>query len=167
LNNASLFEAGNLLDSLPNGTPNNFDVLRATIKQIVLNYFFPTAIVVNPGDAAAMDIEKASDGHYILPPFSTPRGQTIKGVPVYENAGMAAGSFLVMDGSKATAYFREGISLRVWDQNENDPLFNRKTVTANVEALLRIKGVHTGAFVTGTFANAKLLLDASLSGSGS
>ena len=67
---------------------------------------------------------------------------------------MTSGDFLVMDGTKDAVYFREGINIRIWDQNENDPLFNRKTITANVEVLNRIKGNDKTAFVTGDFAAA-------------
>lgn len=149
---ATAFAAGAFATAVD--APNRFDVLRVGINQIVLGEFFPTSIVIHPNDATAMDLTKLTDGQYVLPPFTTSTGQVIKGVPVVENTGITSGDFLIMDGSRATAFYRENLSLRVWDQNENDPLHNRKTITGNVEALLRIKGNDVGAFVDGTFGTA-------------
>lgn len=154
---ATTFAAGNFALAIEGAQ--EYDVLRVAINQIVLANFFPTVIVLNPDDAAALDLLKIADGRYLLAPFVSADNTMVKGIPIVENQGITAGDFLVMDGSRATAFFRQGISLRIWDQNENDPLFNRQTMTANVEALLRIKGNDTPAFVTGTFSTAKAALE--------
>lgn len=154
---ATAFAAGTFAAAVDNA--NNQDVLRVAINQIILANHMPNYIVMHPSDVAAMDLQKATDGHYILPPFSTNGNTMIKGLPVIQNTGITAGDYLVMDSTKATAYFREGINIRIWDQNEDDPLFNRKTITANVEVLNRIKGNDTTAFVTGDFTTDKAALE--------
>jgi len=136
-----------------------YDVLRVALNQIALNNFFPTVVVLHPDDASQLDLLKISDGRYLLAPFVSADNTVIKGIPIVENQGIATDNFLVMDGSRATAFFRQGITLRIWDQNEDDPIFNRQTMTANVEVLNRIKGNDTGAFITGDFTTAKAALE--------
>jgi len=157
LSKATAFAAGNF--ALGIESAQHFDVLRVAINQIILANFFPTAIVLNPDDAATLDLLKIADNRYLLAPFVSADNTIIKGIPIVENSGIATDNFLVMDGSRATAFFRQGITLRIWDQSDDDPRFNRQTMTANVEALLRIKGNDVPAFVTGDFTTAKAALE--------
>jgi hypothetical protein len=63
---------------------------------------------------------------------------------------MIAGSALIGDFSKVTLYMRRGITIRLWDQDANDPEFDRKTITASLRAAVVFPTVHqtaAGAFV--------------------
>lgn len=145
---------------LANGvaTANNFDVVRAAAWQVYNNHFMPNYVLVNPVDAAVMDLTKATDGHYIMPPFSTTDGQTIAGLRVIENTGVTAGSFVVGDFTKSNLGIREGVSIQVGYEND-DFTKNLVTILAEVRAVHYIKSNQVGAFVKGTFAVAKALLD--------
>jgi len=161
LENATAFAPGSFatLGANPVATPNNQDVLRVAINQIDIALFNPNYIVMHPSDAAAMDLSKATDGHYILPPFSTSANTIIKGVPIITNTGMAEGTYLVGDFSKAAVRFREGLTFDIGYENDD---FTKNFVTILAEARLvqRVKSNHYPAFVTGTFATDKAAIAA-------
>lgn len=157
LQNATAFTAGSFATSVKE--PNNADVLRVAINQIHTAQFMPNYILMHPSDVTAMELEKASDGHYILPPFRSVDGTNIKGIPVIENTGVTEGDFLVGDFTKSGVRFREGLTLNVGFENDD---FTKNFVTILAEARLvhRVKSNHYAAFVTGDFTAAKLLIQA-------
>ncbi len=139
-------------------TPNQFDVLRAAYAQLMAAEYRPTAILINPVDGAAMDMPKNVDGTYLLPPFIAADRTYVKGIPIYESNLVTAGDFLIGDFSKDTLFMRKGITIQIFDQNENDVLYDRKTITAHVRAANRIKQPDYNAFVYDQFADAITLL---------
>lgn len=157
LQNATAFEAGSFADDVKE--PNNADVLRVAINQIRVAQFMPNAILMHPSDVTAMELEKASDGHYILPPFRSIDGTIVKGIPVIENTGVTEGDFLVGDFTKSGVRFREGLTIDVGYENDD---FTKNFVTILAEARLvhRVKSNHYPAFVTGDFNAAKQLIEA-------
>lgn len=134
--------------------PNNFDVIRAAILQAQLEQFYPTAIVLNPADAANMELVKGSDGHYLDVPFVSPDGR-IRGIQIVENTGVAAGSFLVGDFKKAKLFVNRDITVRFWDQVGTDPIDDLMTVTGSLRGIFRVTTPDRKAFVKGTFSAAK------------
>ena len=137
---------------------NNFDVIRAAAWQVVSNNFQANYVLVNPVDAAQMDLTKATDGHYIMPPFSTLNGQIIAGLRVIENNGVTAGDFLVGDFTKSNLGIREDVNIQVGYEND-DFTKNLVTILAELRAVHYIKSNHVNAFVKGTFTTAKALLE--------
>ena len=134
-------------------TPNDFDVLRAAISQIRLKEYQANAIMLNPEDAAIMEMTKNTQGSYVLPAMLGGTPNAISGVRVIENTIMAPGTFLVGDFALgAQVFFREGISIRVYDQNEDDAIKNLCTVV--IEERLALCVYRPEVFVTGTFAAA-------------
>jgi len=101
--NATPFASGSLAGTIDGA--NNSDVLRAAIKQVQLNNFYPTAILVSPDDAAKMDLQKGTDGHYLLPPFSSNdntvvtqtdiAGLTLSGTNIIKITGTSTGADVV------------------------------------------------------------------------
>jgi HK97 family phage major capsid protein len=137
-------------------TPNEFDALRAAIMQCKQHEFTNvTAVLVNPAQGAAMDLPKSSEGLYTLPTFVTRNGnQTfVKGVPIYETNLVTAGEFLVGDFTKDLLLMRRGIDIRIFEQNEDDALYDRKTITASLRAVNRIKACDYYAFVYDAFTD--------------
>lgn len=84
--------------------PNNADAIRAAIAQIKSLNHNATVAVLNPIDAANMDLEKSDEGMYVLPPFTTGDGQTIKGIRVVESNQITQGYVLVGDMSKVRVF---------------------------------------------------------------
>lgn len=156
LANAVAFNAGSF--ALAVDEANNADVLRVAINQIMIAQFQPNFIVMHPSDVTAMDLAKASDGHYVLPPFSTNANTVIKGVPIIANTGMTEGDYLVGDFSKSAVRFREGLTFDVGYENDD---FTKNFVTILAEARLvhRVKSNYYPAFVTGDFVTDKAALE--------
>ena len=146
---ATAFTGGNI--KVP--TPNNFDVLRAAISQIRLKEYQANAILMNPEDMAQMELTKDTQGRYVLPNLLTGQNMTISGVNMVDNTIMAPGTFLVGDFAMgAQVFFREGISIRVYDQNEDDAIKNLVTIV--IEERLALCVYRPEVFVKGTFATA-------------
>ena len=153
LGNATAFAPGSFATGSANEVkdPTKQDVLRVAINQIDIAEFSPNYIVMHPSDVASMDLQKATDGHYILPPFSTSANTLIKGIPVVSNTGVTEGTYLIGDFTKSGVRFREGLTFDVGYENDD---FTKNFVTILAEARLvhRVKSNYYPAFVTGTFA---------------
>lgn len=137
---------------------NNFDVIRAAAWKIASNNFQANYALINPVDAAMMDLAKGTDGHYILPPFSTADGKQIAGLKVIENNGVTAGDFLVGDFSKSNLGIREDLTISIGYEND-DFTKNLVTILAEVRAVHYIKSQHAAAFTKGTFATVRAALE--------
>jgi HK97 family phage major capsid protein len=153
---ATAFNGGGFVDKIK--TPNNFDVLRAAINQVHLANFEPTYIVLNPTEVAEMELTKDADGRYIMPPFTTADATVIKGLRVISNTGVTAGSFLVGDFTKARVAIRENVVVQAGYEND-DFTKNLVTFLAEMRGVTYVKSNHTTAFVKGTFAAAKALIE--------
>jgi HK97 family phage major capsid protein len=155
LSYATDWAAGSFTASIVN--PNYADVLRIGINQIFeagQGRWFPTAILMHPADVSYLDLLKIADGRYIEVPFYDNEQQSVIKVPVYMNVNITQGEFLIADFSKAKAFVRDELAIRVYNQNEDDAIRNRSTVTANLRLAFRIKNQEVGAFVKGDFTSA-------------
>jgi HK97 family phage major capsid protein len=137
-----------------------YDVLKVGVTQVMKERFYPTYIILNPVDAAKMELIKDKNGQYVLPPFVTTGGVKVSGINVVENTGMELGKFLIGDFRRAKAFFQRQLTFNIYDQNENDALHDRRTMTATARLAFRIKDIHKKAFVYGDFAAAIAALTA-------
>ena len=144
-------------------TADNYDVLSAAILQVMLGNsagdansigFAPSAIVINPVDLHNLKMLRDNDNKFKYPDLFMP-SPSIAGVPIRTTTRMTAGSFLVGDFGMAKYFARRGMTIRMWDQNGTDPLFDRVTFTASERGALRVKTHDKFAFVKGTFAAGK------------
>ena len=149
--NATAWAAGAFALAIP--TPTKWDVLRTAINQVRVNLFEPNYIVMHPTDVASMELSKATDGQYIMPPFAANDGSIVSGIRVVANTGVTIDKFLVGDFTKSGVRFREGITVNVGYENDD---FTKNLVTILAEARLvhRVKSNHYGAFVYGDFSDA-------------
>jgi HK97 family phage major capsid protein len=156
--NATPFAAGSLAGTFGT-TANNYDALRAAIKQVQLNNFYPTAILVSPDDAAKMDLEKGTDGHYIMPPFTSNDNTLVKGIRVVVNNYIDSGDFYVGDFTRYKGKLREGIAI---DMGYKDGDWQKNFVSFRGEARFfgYIPTNHFGAIVKGDFTTAIAALNA-------
>lgn len=151
LTNATAFAAGSFALNVENA--NRTDVLRIAINQAMVAQFVPNYIALHPSDVTAMDLEKGSDGHYVLPPFTTAEGNIIKGVPIIMNTGITEGDFLVGDFSKSGVRMKKDLTINVGFEND-DFTKNFVTILGECRLVHRVKSNHYGAFVTGDFTTA-------------
>ena len=140
-----------------------YDVLHAAIVQIQTNgtnvggevqgIFNPTAIILNPIDFAQMISTKDKNGNYVRPPFVTPDGLNVLGVPITQNVGVTAGKFFVGDMTKATVAIREDATIAIGYEND-DFTKNLSTILGEVRAGLVVKNNYVKAFVCDTLSTA-------------
>lgn len=151
--NATAWAAGSFAASIPSA--NNSDVLRVAIAQIAQANFEANGIILNPADAAALQLTKSSTGEYTYPVYEPQADGTIriKGVPVIENNLVPAGDFYVGDWTKSNLRIREDMNIQVGYVND-DFTKNLVTILAEMRAVHYVKSNHYGAFVKGDFATA-------------
>lgn len=153
---ATAFAAGTFALSVPQA--NNSDVLRVAISQIANANFSANYILLNPADAAAMELTKDTNGQYTYPVFVNEAGMSVKGIPVIENPGVAAGDFYVGDFTKSNLRLREEMNVQVGYVND-DFTKNLVTILCETRACHFVKTNHYGAFVKGDFATAIAAID--------
>lgn len=107
--NATAFAAGAFANAIEGA--NIFDVIRVAYNQVNLNEDDPTAILMHPTDATEIDLQKATDGQYVLPPFSSADGTVIKGLPVVTSTLVTQGELYVGNFRRYKARIRENIVL--------------------------------------------------------
>ena len=156
--NATAWAAGSFAGAIE--AANNSDVLRVGIAQIANNNFMANYILMNPEDSAAMQLTKSSTGEYTYPMFiEGPDGITrVKGIPVVENSGVTAGTFLIGDFSRSNLRIREEMNISV-GYVDDDFTNNLMTVLCEARACHFVKTNHFGAFVKGDFVSAKAALE--------
>lgn len=155
--NATAWAAGSFAAQIQNA--NNADVLRVAISQIQQANFSANYILLNPADAAALELTKTSSGEYTYPinmVYGMPK--TIYGIPVIENNLIPAGTFYVGDFTKSNLRVREDMNIQVGYVND-DFTKNLITILCEARAAHFVKVNHYGAFVKGNFATAKAALE--------
>lgn len=115
------------------------DLMRCAALQVQLKHFTPDTVLINPSDMVDLELEKTTEGNYIMPPFASADGTVIAGMRVITNTGVAAGTMTVMDSTKPRFYVRRDMQLQVWDQNEDDARKDLKTVTLWFRGQLRVR----------------------------
>lgn len=146
---ATAFSAGNFAGYVQDAK--EIDVLRVAIQQIASANLEATHIVLNPEDVTKMELAKDANGQYVMPPFASMDGTTVKGLPVVANNGVTAGTYLVGDFSKANLRIRKGASISI-GLDSDDFTKNLVTILGEVRAVHYVKSQHTAGFVTGTFS---------------
>jgi HK97 family phage major capsid protein len=124
------------------------DVLRVAVALIVSNNFVPTHILLNPVDAALIDLTKAADGAYVNKSIN----DLLKNMTVIENTGVTAGTFLIGDMSKSNYRVRKDLGLIV-ARDGDDLIKNLFTFVGEIRGAHYVKSNHVNAFIKGTFAD--------------
>lgn len=156
LQNATAWSAGGFALSIV--APNEFDVLRVAIAQIQGLEFNANYILLHPEDCAKMELTKTSQGEYTYAMSYIVDGIVrVKSIPVIENTGITAGTFLVGDFTKSNLRIREDLNVQVGYVND-DFTKNLMTILCEARAVHYVKSNHYGAFVKGTFSTAKTAL---------
>jgi len=137
---------------------NNYDVLVAAWTQLMKLKGKANYALCNPGDYAKMILTKssASIGDYVFgaPNIAIPN---IFGIPLIPHNEITTDKFLLGDFSKATIGQREGVSVRFYDQNEDDAIKNMVTVV--IEERLTVVVDRADRLIYGDFGDAKTALE--------
>jgi len=144
-------------DVLADANVNRFDVLAMAIRQAQVAEYQPRVIMLHPTDFYTMLLGKATDGQYLMPDsirlgISLP---TIAGVPIVSTTAVTAGDFIVGDPSASQVYDRNQGSIRIYEEDRDNPV--KRLVTITINARLALVHYRPSAWVYGTFANALAL----------
>jgi HK97 family phage major capsid protein len=129
---------------------NVIDVLRLGIVQIMnagKGKFMPNAILLNPTDAAKLDLAKDSQGAYVMPPFTTADRTVIKGVRIIETPLVTANTFLMGDFKRLKIRNKRGLSVQVATENSDDFVKDLLTIRATRRLASYVRNNDNGAFV--------------------
>ena len=130
---------------------NNDDVLVAAWTQLRNAKVGATHILCHPSDYAAMILSKATTGEYVFgaPNMSIPN---VFGIPLVPHTAITSDKFLMGDFGKARIGQRDNVSVRFYDQNEDDAIKNMVTVV--IEERLTVVTGRADYLVYGDFSDA-------------
>ena len=139
-------------DNLADSNVQLIDILADSVRQIVDDEYFPTAILLHPADATAyLKLVKDSTGRYLGPWIFTDTGIAIAGVPVIETTAITEGTFFVGDFRRAAQVFdRKSNTVEITNLNEDNFIKGMLTVRASERIALAI--YRPTAFLYGSIA---------------
>lgn len=132
------------------GAPNRFDVLRAGRMQMRNAKRKPSFALVSPTDYFLMTSVKDSTNNYVLQGGGNGLVPSLDGIPIIEHTEIAVGDFLLGDRLAAEIYFRSNLSIRFYEQDQDNAIKNMVTVV--IEERLALPIYYTSGFVKGTFS---------------
>lgn len=113
------------------------DTIRRAITDVALAFGRADAIVLHPGDAEAMELQKDDNSNYMN--VYDPVAQRVWRVRVVENLAMTANRGLVGDFSAgATLYLREDAVIRFFEQHSDFAIRNALVILAELRAALAV-----------------------------
>jgi HK97 family phage major capsid protein len=146
--NATAFDTG-LLATVD--APNEFDILRAARTQGRLAKRRPTVALVNPGDYYNMTSRKDSTNNYLFLGGGNgiQPGRNVDGLTIIDHTIIEPGDWLVLDPRAAAIFDRTGMSVRFYDQDQDNAIKNLITIV--IEKRLALPIYYTNGLITGTF----------------
>lgn len=147
--NATAFAAG---AAVIGASSNRFDVLRAARMQMKKLKRTPSFALVSPFDYFVMTSAKDTTNNYILQGGGNGLVPTLDGVPIIELTTVTDGDFLLGDRMAAEIDFRSNISVRFFEQDQDNAIKNMVTIV--IEERLALPIYYTNGFIKGTFATA-------------
>lgn len=156
-----VFGQASVLDATAVGTKrvafaNLADVIRVAITKVVVSgkgKFSANYVLLNPEDADALDLTKDENGQYVLPPFRTADGTTIKGARIIENVGITAGKFLVGDFRKLHIGTKGGVEIEMTNSDGTDFSKDILSVKLRRRVASYVRQNDSGAFWTGDISD--------------
>jgi HK97 family phage major capsid protein len=119
---------------------NRYDLIGKMIGDCAANDYPADVIVLNTADWWTMRLAKDSQGRYLLGDPSMNVAPTLFGLPVVASNAMVVGNVLV--GSlrqAATLHNREGVTVEMYDQDENNAQLNLITIRAERRLALTVE----------------------------
>lgn len=149
---ASAFTGGSLAGTVVD--PSVADVFRAVALQVEEAFGMATAIFVRPSVLASMDVEKSTDGVYLLPPFRSANGNIVAGMELISSTGLPTGiDFIGGDLSVVNVAFADQLTVQV-DMSGDDFINNLRTVLVEQELVQYVSANDTQLLVQGDIASA-------------
>jgi HK97 family phage major capsid protein len=143
--------------------PTFADVFRAIALQVEKANGIASAVFVKPDILAQMDVEKDSEGRYIIPPFRSPlTGNEVAGIRLISTNALGASDpdFVGGDLSVVQVRFREGMTMEM-DRAGDDFTNNKYTILAEQELVQFVSANDVNVLVQGDMATAVAAITAS------
>lgn len=146
---ASTFAAGDY--ALKIAQPTLVDLIKVGGAQISdfgqNNSFMANVVLMNPVDFTLMQLEKNTDGNYLLPNFVTADGINIGAMTVLVNQLVPANEAYIFDSTKGVIYSRKGTTVELGFENNDN--FEKELVTVKAYERLnfRVRNVDANAFM--------------------
>lgn len=136
-NISGIRDAGNLTVFTPQASVSAVDNIRKAITAVEQADYSATAVILNPADVEAVDLGKATDGHFIAANPRVANARTVWGLPIVTTNRMPAGQFVVAAFSMAYGFWnRMGTVVELFEQNEDDVERNLVTMRAEMRGAL-------------------------------
>lgn len=148
--NATAFNTALLADVT---APNEFDILRAARTQGRLARRRPTIALVNPGDYYDMTSRKDTTNNYLFLGGGNgiQPGRNVDGLTIIDHTIIDPGQWLVLDPRAAAIFDRTGLSVRFYDQDQDNAIKNLITIV--IEKRLALAIYYTNGLITGEFGS--------------
>lgn len=133
--------------TVPGLTPAHaMDDILVAMTQVEAAQLFPSAVIMNGKDVAAMRGEKDADGRYLNPAFGD---NTAWGLPIVSTYGIAQGTFIVGGFvGNARIWQRRGIEVRRSTEDRDN--FVKNLVTILIEERLNLEVTRPEGIVAGS-----------------
>lgn len=138
---------------------NNYDALVAAWTQLRVLKNQATAAIVHPYDYAMMVLAKASTaGLYHLGVNGTL--PSVLGADIIPHTAITSDKYLIGDFSKVKVGVRKALSVRIYDQNSTDAIYNLVTIV--IEERVTMAADRADRIIYGDFSVSKGQLDGSV-----
>ena len=162
MTNATSYTSTALDDTVEN--PTDFDAIIAAVLQLESLNFSPDVLVINPADKWKLAMTETKNGALILPYIQQGGQFNMLGLRVITTTRVTAGDFIL--GESDTWFVQEETpSLRTGLVND-DFIYNRMTIIAEIFFLSYVPSNNAGSFVKGKFSTIKEALKAPVPGAG-
>ena len=149
-NYAVAYTGGGLSTAIPTVA----DVFRGLALQVEKAHGVASAVYVRPDILAEMDVEKSTDGVYLLPPFRAANGNMVAGMTLISSNGLPSGvDFIGGDLSVVNVMFSDTMSVQI-GLDGNDFINNKKTILVEQELVQFVSANDVNLLVEGTIAGA-------------
>ena len=135
---------------------NNYDVLVAAWTQLRNLKSAANAVLLHPSDYAVMILSKDTTGNYL---FGAPNQNipNLFGAPIAPHTAVTSDKFFLGDFSKVKVGVRAGLTVRFYDQNENDAIYNMVTIL--IEERVTMAADRADRIIYGDFSDAQTALE--------
>lgn len=157
-NLATAFTGGGLAGTLPTGTANDYDVIRAIALQCEEAYGMPNAVFVHPAIVARMQLTKDLNNQYIMPAFATANGLQVSGLRIIPTTAMTGENFIGGDLTVLQVLIREELGIQI-GLDGNDFINNKKTMLVEKRLVQFASANDVGVLIKGAFDTAKTALE--------
>lgn len=120
-------------------------VLRVVLTTSKQSKYMPNVVLMNPVDILKFKLKKASDGHYILPPFIAMNGMVIDSISVVETNQVTANTLTIGDFRYGTIWEAQGLEIEM-GLIDKQFVQDAMTIKASKRELLLVRTADLDAF---------------------